>query len=75
MAGVAIDEGDEGGLPSMALTEAAWVFIVGTATDGDCGLDFVCQMLSRPQLLEQRVFLRQGTSDYLTARMATTWMQ
>ena len=41
------------------------VAVLGTAMDGDCGIDVACQMLSLPQTPAQRAGLREETAELL----------
>lgn len=50
------------------------VAVISTVMDGDCGLDVMCQMLGRPPSLAARCEIRDAISDYLMARIRTSWM-
>ena len=51
------------------------VVALGTVVDGDCGIDVMTLMLSRPSSLEARKQLRVDLSDYLISRASEAWMR
>ena len=43
--------------------------ILGTVTDGDCGLDVMSQMIGRPQTLASRTALREELAEFMVPRI------
>ena len=50
------------------------VVVLGTVVDGDCGIDVMTMMLSRPSTAAARKQLRIELSDYLISRVSEAWM-
>ena len=50
------------------------VVLLGTALDGECGLDTACRMLGLPQTASCRDELRREIADYLLERHECPWM-
>ena len=51
------------------------IAVLGTAVDGDCGVDVACHTLGLPQTREQREAVRVEPSEYLMARVDKPRMQ
>ena len=50
------------------------VTVLGTVTDGDCGIDLMCLMGGLEQNLASRIALREQLSDFLLKHLTDPWM-
>jgi hypothetical protein len=50
------------------------VVVLGSVTDGNCGIDVMCQMLGLTQSIEQFYDVRTALAAYLVARAEVPWM-
>ena len=49
--------------------------LLGAVVDGDCGIDVMCQMLSRPHNSEQSLRMRAEIADFIIDRANARWFQ
>ena len=49
--------------------------VLGTVTDGDCGLDVMSQMIDRSQSSVSFTALREELAEYMVPRIKLPWMQ
>ena len=72
--GAAVAASDEGA-PITRFYSRLGVTVLGTVTDGDCGIDLMCLMSGLGQTLAYRTALREQLSDFLLKHLTDPWMQ
>jgi len=72
-AAVAADVGRETSISNFYRRKG--VIILGTVTDGDCGVDLMCMMIGLEQNPENRRVLREQLGDFLISEATSPWMQ
>ena len=71
--GAAVAASDEGAQIMMFYSRLG-VTVLGTVTDGDCGIDLMCLMGGLEQNLSSRIALREQLSDFLLKHLTDPWM-